>query len=67
MQDEQPRFEYVRQPCPTCGAVTGVEAKTMCNPIVHCPATGETDAEGYLVAPTPESVAAYDAWAAVDN
>jgi hypothetical protein len=58
----EPRIEFVRQACPRCGAQTGAEAKRMCDPIVHCPSTGETDKDGFLVAVTPESIAACAAW-----
>ncbi len=64
MPSEAPPFVFVRQPCPACGAVTKAEAEQRCKPIVSCLATGETDAEGFLVVITPESVAAYAAWEA---
>lgn len=57
---------FVPKPCPHCGARNEDEANTLCRPSTdqtgerYC--AGEFNAEGVAVQPTPESIAAMDAW-----
>jgi hypothetical protein len=61
-----PLEEWVPAPCPRCGAKTETEASKKCRPSsdetgeVSC--VGEFDAAGISIQPTPESLAAIDAW-----
>jgi len=61
-----PGLVYVPTPCPTCGARTLDQANTLCRPIED--QTGERSCEadfnddGVSEQPTPESLAARDAW-----
>lgn len=61
-----PALEYERAPCPTCGATNEDEAAEMCKPSsdqtgeVSC--AGFFDEQGFSVAPTRASLAAFDAW-----
>lgn len=61
-----PLVQYAPAPCPKCGAVREEEAETKCKPQSdetgerYCP--GEFDRDGNSVQPTPESIAAIDAW-----
>jgi hypothetical protein len=66
-EDPCPAVVLAPAPCPRCGATTDREAETLCKPTLEacdewtCP--GESsDEEGRLVQPTPESLAAIDAW-----
>jgi hypothetical protein len=61
----RPELKYQREPCHKCGAVTEVDAETMCKP--ESDETGERWCgsdfhEGYAVAPTQESLLAECAW-----
>lgn len=58
----RPRLVWVRQPCTTCGAVTGEQAEKMCAPKIHCPASAITDKDGYLIEVTEESLKAAEEW-----
>lgn len=68
MGDIAPAILYSRQPCPKCGAVTEKEAETKCQPVrdftdeYTCPGGERADAEGFILLPTAESLAALDAW-----
>lgn len=60
-----PDLKYHREACWKCGAVTEIDAETMCKPSTD--QTGERYCgsdfhEGFAVAPTSESVLAMDAW-----
>jgi hypothetical protein len=65
-QGEFAGLVFVPTPCPTCGARTEKEAETMCRPSSdetgerYC--NGEFNEAGIAVQPTPESIAAMDAW-----
>lgn len=62
-----PEIKFAPAPCPTCGARTTDEAGPICRPSsdetgeVFCPGD-RTDAQGRILQPTPESLAALDAW-----
>lgn len=62
-----PSIVYHRAPCPGCGATTLDEAQKLCRPTtdqtgeVSCPGD-EADDAGYILQPTPASLAAMDAW-----
>jgi hypothetical protein len=62
IEPDCPELVLVRTPCPRCGAVTEAEAISKCAPLVSCPASDLTDAEGYIVEATPESAKAYLEW-----
>jgi hypothetical protein len=67
---KEPELVWVREPCICCGAVTAAQAKTMCNPKTnggHCPASDGTDDEGYIIAPTPDSLEAHLRWDELNN
>ena len=57
---------FVPTPCPRCGARNEKEAETMCRPNTdqagERSCVGEFNEAGIAVQPTPESVAAMDAW-----
>ena len=63
----EPKIEYERGPCPTCGARTEIEAMGRCTPSsdetgeYYC-AAGEPDAQGFFTVPTAASEAANVAW-----
>lgn len=63
---EQAGLVMVATPCPGCGARTEKEAETMCRPTTdqtgERSCCGEFNDEGISVQPTPESIAAMDAW-----
>lgn len=62
-----PAIQYAAAPCPRCGACNVYEAAAACRPQRDqygegtCPSDREDEA-GNLLHPTPESLAAYDAW-----
>jgi hypothetical protein len=58
----KPKLVWRRVPCPTCGAVTAKEAEVKCAPRVHCPTSGVTDDEDYLIDVTEESLRACEDW-----
>ena len=58
----KPKLVWVREPCPTCGATTDKEAEDKCAPRGHCPASGITDGDGFLINVTDESLKACEAW-----
>lgn len=60
-------LEFERRPCPDCGAETDVEAETKCRPSRDATdewvcAAEKTDAEGFFIFPTAESLARYCDW-----
>lgn len=59
--DTEPALVLVRTPCPWCEAATKEEAEKNCKGI-FCPASDLDDADGYIVAPTPESAEAWRLW-----
>lgn len=58
----KPKLIWVREPCPTCGATTGAEAEKLCAPKLHCPASGITDKDDYLIQVTDASLKACEQW-----
>jgi hypothetical protein len=63
-----PPIVMARGPCPVCGAGTSAAAETACQTArdetgeVYCRGDSREDSEGFLVFPTPESLAQLDAW-----
>lgn len=61
-----PALQFVREPCHLCGAADETEAETKCRPSTD--QTGEYycgcdfDDDGFAITPTPETLAAQDAW-----
>jgi hypothetical protein len=64
-EPDKPELVLVRTPCPRCGAATEAEAIARCAPLVSCPASDMTDAEGFIVEATPESMEAALEWDAL--
>lgn len=58
----KPRLKWVKEPCPWCGARTDEEAERLCSPPIHCPASGITDKNGFLIQVTDESLKACELW-----
>mgnify|MGYP003392964779 CR=1 FL=1 len=69
-EDQPPKVEYERAPCPRCGAVDMEDAGDKCRPSQD--QTGEYwcsgefgdggDNDGYSIKPTAAYIAALDAW-----
>lgn len=65
--DPPPAEIWAPAPCPRCGARTEREAEAVCKPGFDetgehvCPGS-QQDAEGRILQPSPEYLAALDAW-----
>jgi hypothetical protein len=65
-----PSEKYKRGPCPTCGAVTEIEAEDKCQQTCdqsgeyYC--AGQFDKQGFSLVATPESVKAIDDWCSAE-